>query len=105
MIPFSFLFQSEIDLESPATTLKCNHMRLEWYDLRVVKTIHSGRFYKRTTEDKVIIDGVSGIAEPGELLAIMGPSGGGKTSLLNALSRRLRLDSGKILLNDKKLPK
>ena len=35
---------------------------------------------------KRILDHVSGVALPGRLTAIMGPSGGGKTSLLNALA-------------------
>jgi ATPase subunit of ABC transporter with duplicated ATPase domains len=34
------------------------------------------------TADRLILRGVSGFARPGELLAIMGPTGSGKTSLL-----------------------
>ncbi|KAF4595079.1 hypothetical protein GQ602_000692 [Ophiocordyceps camponoti-floridani] len=37
---------------------------------------------------KKIIDGAQGVVEAGELCAIMGPSGAGKTSLLNHLARR-----------------
>jgi len=71
----------------------------------VVKTIRGGKLFRPTSTKKTILDGVSGIAEPGELHAIMGPSGGGKTSLLNTLSRRLKITEGKILLNGQKLPK
>jgi len=35
---------------------------------------------------KQILTQVSGKARPGEMIAIMGPSGGGKTSLLNFLA-------------------
>ena len=81
------------------------HLRLEWYNVKVVKEINTGKMFRPNIVRKAILDGVSGIAEPGELHAIMGPSGGGKTSLLNTLSRRLKITEGKILLNGQKLPK
>ena len=39
-----------------------------------------------STKSRNIVDGSSGEASPGDLLAIMGSSGAGKTSLLNALT-------------------
>ncbi|XP_076116252.1 uncharacterized protein LOC143083788 isoform X1 [Mytilus galloprovincialis] len=50
--------------------------------------------------NKQILHDVSGIAEPGKLLAIMGPSGAGKTSLLNSLAGRQTIASGEITLNN-----
>lgn len=48
----------------------------------------NGRYYKQ------ILTNVSGKARPGEMIAIMGPSGGGKTSLLNFLAQRQVLSPG-----------
>ena len=48
---------------------------------------------------KTILNGVSGYCKPGQLLAIMGSSGAGKTSLLNMLAGRFRQYDGEVLLN------
>eukprot|EP00871_Galdieria_phlegrea_P002499 jgi/Galph1/324/GphlegSOOS_G5041.1 len=62
------------------------------------------RLEEKAPESKklTILKGVSGLVKPGELLAIMGPSGGGKTTLLNALAGRSRFVSeGQILFDGK----
>ncbi|KAM7507869.1 hypothetical protein LguiA_018322 [Lonicera macranthoides] len=57
---------------------------------------------KESNRDKCILHGISGAVNPGEVLALMGPSGGGKTTLLNLLSGRVRNNSsGTITYNDK----
>jgi ABC-type multidrug transport system ATPase subunit len=43
---------------------------------------------------KKILNNINGYAKPGELVAIMGASGSGKTSLLNFLAARLGLSPG-----------
>jgi ABC-type multidrug transport system ATPase subunit len=40
----------------------------------------------RGAPDMKILDGISRHARPGEVLAIIGPSGGGKTTLLDTLA-------------------
>jgi ABC-type multidrug transport system fused ATPase/permease subunit len=54
---------------------------LTWEDVRV--TVAGG---PRGAPDVRILDGITGHARPGEVLAIMGPSGGGKTTLLDTLA-------------------
>ncbi|KAI3383280.1 hypothetical protein SNEBB_009975, partial [Seison nebaliae] len=50
--------------------------------------------------DKQILHGIWGRAKPGEMLAIMGPSGGGKTTLLNCISGRTSMKvSGELYAN------
>lgn len=46
---------------------------------------------KKNKPDRVILDGsLKGVAKPGRMLAIMGPSGSGKSSLVHALAGRIK---------------
>lgn len=69
---------------------------LEWSNLTCI--VHG------ENRDTVLLNSVSGYANPGELTALMGPSGCGKTTLLNKLAKRDRKNrnieySGKVMLN------
>ena len=55
------------------------------------------------TENKMIIDGINFVAEPGTKIAIVGPTGCGKTTLINLLMRFYDLNSGKILIDQKNI--
>lgn len=55
---------------------------------------------------KTILHGMSGIAEPGSMIALMGPSGSGKTTLLNVLAGRTTLNfTGSVCINGVPLSK
>lgn len=49
--------------------------------------------------DTRVIDDLSLVAEPGTTVAIVGPTGAGKTTLVNLLLRFYEVDSGRILLD------
>ena len=79
-------------------------VRLEWKNL-TYKVVLKDAITKKYKE-KTILNNVSGSAESGQLLAIMGPTGCGKTSLMNILAAKLPKGgyeyqslSGEILVN------
>jgi ATP-binding cassette subfamily B multidrug efflux pump len=53
----------------------------------------------RYTEDKPLIEDLSLVAEPGQTVAIVGPTGAGKTTLVNLMMRFYELDGGRITLD------
>ena len=50
-------------------------------------------------EDKIIIHDFSAHAKPGQKIAIVGPTGAGKTTMVNLLMRFYELNGGRILLD------
>jgi branched-chain amino acid transport system ATP-binding protein len=53
--------------------------------------------------DTTVLDGVSLEGSSGETIGIIGPNGAGKTSMLNAICGMVRLSSGSIYLDDRRL--
>lgn len=57
----------------------------------------------KSYDDKVILEDVSLNIYEGETVVVIGPSGGGKTTLLRCLNLLTEPDSGKIIFNDEDL--
>jgi ATP-binding cassette subfamily B protein len=53
----------------------------------------------RYAPDAPLIENLSLVAEPGQTVAIVGPTGAGKTTLVNLIMRFYELDSGRITLD------
>jgi ABC-type multidrug transport system ATPase subunit len=83
---------------------KDEHITMEWEDINFSVITKDSR--RGGTKNNKILKNVNGRAESGQLLAIMGPTGCGKTSLLNVLAARVPSGgksasklSGNILIN------
>jgi ATP-binding cassette subfamily B protein len=50
--------------------------------------------------DTPVLNGMSFVAQPGKVTALVGPSGGGKTTVLNLLLRFYDAGSGRVLIDD-----
>lgn len=54
-------------------------------------------------KDKKILKGIDITAHKGQTIAIVGPTGSGKTTIINLLNRFYDIDSGKILIDNKSI--
>ena len=84
---------TDLEIGPTSSTAGCaSTMTLEW---RSIEAFVRGD--KKGSEKQVLFP-MSGLVQPGEMLAVLGPSGAGKTSLLNILSSRPALGDGGVNL-------
>lgn len=82
-----------------------NDSILTWHDLGFEVTVsEKAGLLKRNKKQVRILEGMNGYVRSGECLAIIGGSGAGKSSFMNLLSDRVKLDRetkmyGKVLIN------
>ena len=88
---FEFLEAKEMDDESHKTTVLENAKGK--VEFKNVKFGYEG-------SDRIIINDFSAIAKPGQKVAIVGPTGAGKSTLVNLLMRFNEINSGEILIDD-----
>lgn len=85
---FGFLDEKELEDESHKSQHIISKGRVEFRD------VHFGYH-----PDKEIIHGFSAEIQPGQKVAIVGPTGAGKTTIVNLLMRFYEVDSGDILID------
>ncbi|MBQ3352386.1 ABC transporter ATP-binding protein [Candidatus Saccharibacteria bacterium] len=87
---FEFLDEKEMAKETAPAYLDKNTVKGEIE----FKNVHFGY-----TEDKVIIKNFSAKAMPGQKIAIVGPTGAGKTTMVNLLMKFYNINDGDILID------
>ena len=93
---FEFTDAEEMEDESTKTK-KLNDVKGE------VSFEHVKFGYKDS--DKVVIHDFSAVAKPGQKVAIVGPTGAGKTTIVNLLSRFYNTDSGCVRIDGQDISK
>ena len=78
--------------DSTGICLTWQNLSVAWTPPSSTSTALSGRGKDSTTIPRLILNDVSGVAKPGDFIAILGVSGSGKTTLLNALSNKISKD-------------
>ena len=62
-------------------------------------TFENVKFHYNSSNEHIVLDGINLVAEPGQLVAILGATGSGKTSLANLIPRFYDPSQGKITID------
>lgn len=83
--------QSKLSKHYASTRGTDSHLQLVWEDINyslLIKDHKTSKPFATKYKEKKILQNISGQVESGQLLAILGPTGCGKTSLTNILAAR-----------------
>lgn len=86
---FNFLNEEELETESKKEVLTNAKGNIEFSHVKF-----------GYNKDKVIIKDFSAVAKPGQKIAIVGPTGAGKTTMVNLLMRFYEINSGSITIDN-----
>ncbi|MCK5134043.1 MAG: ABC transporter ATP-binding protein, partial [Candidatus Sabulitectum sp.] len=85
--------------ENYPVSLQCNELNIACVGAIEKIEINSLYFrYSEETDD--VLKGISAKFRKGEIVAVVGPSGAGKTTLMSLLKREYKLQQGEIFIND-----
>ncbi|HMN27325.1 MAG TPA: ABC transporter ATP-binding protein [Caldilineaceae bacterium] len=94
--PLTFLFQT--NLAAPASQVSTPAVAVQQPLSPLIKVNQVTKAFKVGNEETPILKGISFEVQPGELVAIVGPSGNGKSTLLNLITGIDRPTSGEIVV-------
>ena len=89
---FKLIDEKSEYLEDPADTLELTAGRVEFANVNFGYDLN-----------KQVLKDVSFWGKPGQVIAIVGPTGSGKTTIINLLTRYYDIDSGDILIDKKSI--
>ena len=110
--PLSQIAQGVQSLQSAAAAshrvfefLEADEMQDESHKTKSIKDAKGKVEFKNVRfgyegSDRIIINNFSAMAKPGQKIAIVGPTGAGKSTLVNLLMRFNEINSGEILIDD-----
>ncbi|KAJ3632148.1 hypothetical protein Zmor_019139, partial [Zophobas morio] len=89
---------------SAADSSKFSHFALTWNDLSYSVKVKRGPWWKKKEVTKTLLSDLNGSLNSGEMVAVMGTSGAGKTTFMNLMAGRTNIGKvdGSILLDGKR---
>ncbi len=89
-----------VDLVAPRGRIELDDVTFAYPDRPVVASLEAeGPTPAGASEPAVVLDGVSAVIEPGQLVALVGPSGAGKTTLSQLVPRLYDVTAGTIRID------